>query len=43
MPKKKSINLDDWYTAEEAQQRLSENSVERLISTTLVPLHAMAK
>lgn len=26
MTKKKSINLDDWYTAEEARQRLSENS-----------------
>lgn len=26
MTNKKSINLDDWYTAEEARQRLSENS-----------------
>ena len=26
MVEKKSINLDDWYTAEEARQRLSENS-----------------
>ena len=26
MSNKQSINLDDWYTAEEARQRLSENS-----------------
>ncbi len=26
MPRKKAINLDEWYTAEEAAKRLSENS-----------------
>jgi hypothetical protein len=26
MTRKKSINLDDWYTTEEAAKRLSENS-----------------